>query len=186
MAAALVQLALNSIEVQMKIARILFYSAFFLMLSFQCRAGEKGGESARFLVSVSNGLIHLYIANEGSTDLAADYRIDPSGLGYAINFRFYRKDGYCKECKYTPDEDFVSRMPLFYKRGDISPSEIAGVSFPVDFIAERYALRSGCYGFFVGFTRRNGSVVVARHASNASSICLPEKAVRPGKQGSRP
>jgi hypothetical protein len=114
----------------------------------------------------------LYVANQGPGNLDASYRISRSELGASIDFFFFTKEGICRSCKFSEEEDFVYSIPLAQRNQNIFPGEIVGLSFFSDEIAERYNLKSGCYAFFAKFTRRSGQKFASKNISNIETICI--------------
>lgn len=104
--------------------------------------------------------------------MSASYRLSRVHLGSEIDFLFFTNEGVCRSCKFSDEEDFLYRVPLSERRGSISPGEIAGASFPIEEIAERYGLRRGCYFAFAKFTRRNNGKFLSRNVSNVERVCV--------------
>jgi hypothetical protein len=152
-----------------------FLSLIVLAACFQsvCLAAKNDRSGTAFLsLRVRPGWVDLYVANQGPGNLDASYRISRSELGASIDFFFFTKEGICRSCKFSEEEDFVYSIPLAQRNQNIFPGEIVGLSFFSDEIAERYNLKSGCYAFFAKFTRRSGQKFASKNISNIETICI--------------
>lgn len=155
--------------------------ALVISLPAVCLAGkhEESGTAALAL-RVRASWIDLYVANEGPGDLDASYRLSGSQLGSGIRFFFFTKKGLCRSCKFSDEDNFLYRIPLSERRGNIFPGEIAGTSFFVEEVVDRYGLRDGCYAFFAQFTRRDAGKFLSRNISNVETMCIKgRKIVKP-------
>jgi hypothetical protein len=142
--------------------------------AMQCFALEKQRTgTASLSIRVRHGWVDVYVSNEGPGDLDATYRPDISYLGSNVQFFFYTKKGICKSCKFSPQDDLLYIIPIATRHGVIFPTEIAGVSFPVSEVADRYSLKSGeCYALFAMFIQHGKKGSTSRHVSNVDRVCV--------------